>query len=387
MLPPFGWHAAVVQWQFAPVVTGGVVIAAALYLWGVIRVARRHPARPWPAWRTCMFLGALAVLVVATQSGVGSYDDVLFWDHMVQHLLLIMVIPPMLIAGQPITLLLHASRNPLHGWAIRVVRSPAASLLTWPPFGFAAYTIVVVGAHLTGLANTIETSQAIHNAEHVVFLVVGYLFFLPVLGHEPIRWRLSYPARFMILALAMPVDTFTGLILGYGNAGTPGVPLAGRPAWAPGPVDDLHLGGAVMWIGGDAIMFGLMMLVFLMWARDEQSSLSGHGWLEAARRANLASLVGSGAGGTGGPASEPSAAGAGAATGRNQPPGQATTAAVSGASQPGTPVRAAEPATAGSEDWSGRHGIDDDDEHLAAYNAYLARLAEAQAQEQARRRP
>lgn len=52
MLRPFGWQAVVAVWQFAPVVTGAVVVAAGLYLWGVRRVARRHPARPWPAWRT-----------------------------------------------------------------------------------------------------------------------------------------------------------------------------------------------------------------------------------------------------------------------------------------------------------------------------------------------
>ena len=101
MLPPFGWSAVVTQWQFAPVVTAFAVVFAALYGWGVVRVARRHPARPWPLWRTGMFAGGLAVIVIATQSGVGAYDDVLFWDHMVQHLMLLMVAPPLLIAGQP----------------------------------------------------------------------------------------------------------------------------------------------------------------------------------------------------------------------------------------------------------------------------------------------
>jgi putative copper resistance protein D len=135
MLPPFGWEAAVSRWQFAPVVTGSVILAAGLYLWGARRVARRHPARPWPAWRTAMFLGGLAVVVAATQSGIGTYDDVLFWDHMVQHLMLIMIAPPLLIAGQPVTPLLHATRNPLHTWAKRFVRSPAISFLTWPVLG------------------------------------------------------------------------------------------------------------------------------------------------------------------------------------------------------------------------------------------------------------
>ncbi len=247
MLPPFGWEAAVSRWQFAPVVTVLVVIAAGLYLWGARRVARRHPVRPWPRWRTAMFLGGLAIVVVATQSGIGAYDDVLFWDHMVQHLMLIMVAPPLLIAGQPVTLLLHASRNPLHTWTKRVMRSRVVGFLTWPVFGFLAYSAAIAGAHLTDLANLVETNQTLHNAEHATFLLVGYLFFLPILGHEPIRWRLSYPVRFVILVLIMPVDTFTGLVLGYGNAGTPGIAAGPRPAWAPELMQDLH------WAGSDHV--------------------------------------------------------------------------------------------------------------------------------------
>jgi putative copper resistance protein D len=350
MLPPFGWEAAVSRWQFAPVVTGFVVIAAGLYLWGARRVARRHPARPWPPWRTAMFLGGLAVVVVATQSGIGAYDDVLFWDHMVQHLMLIMVAPPLLIAGQPVTLLLHASRNPLHTWAKRAVRSRVVSFLTWPVLGFVAYSAAIAAAHLTDLANLVATNESVHNAEHAAFLLVGYLFFLPILGHEPIRWRLSYPVRFVILVLVMPVDTFTGLVLGYGNAGTPGVPPGPRPVWAPGLVQDLHWGGAIMWVGGDAIMFGLMMIVFLVWSRDERPAASGRGWLEAARKASMASLV----------AAHPAASAPG--------PG----------GQPADPA-ANDPADrdpAADGDWSGPGGIDDD-EHLAAYNAFLARLNES----------
>ncbi len=348
MLRPFGWQAVITVWQFAPIVTSAVVILAGLYLWGVLRVAQRHPARPWPAWRTGMFLGGLAVVVLATESGIGAYDDVLFWDHMVQHLMLIMIAPPLLIFGQPITLLMHASRNPLHSWAKRILRSPVASFLTWPVFGCVAYAVAVCAAHLTGLANLVETNQTIHNAEHALFLVIGYLFFLPILGREPIRWRLTYPVRFIILVLMMPVDTFTGLVLGYGTAGTPGVPSGPRPAWAPAPVQDLHLGGAVMWIGGDAIMFGLMMLVYMMWSLDGRAATSGHGWLEAARRASLASLI----------AAHPApraAAGDGSEGAEDAEAGTAP-AAVS---------------------WDGRGGIDDD-EHLAAYNAFLARLNEAE---------
>ncbi|MGD0377280.1 MAG: cytochrome c oxidase assembly protein [Streptosporangiaceae bacterium] len=350
MLPPFGWSAVVTVWQFAPIVTGFTAVAAVAYLWGVVRVARRHPARPWPAWRTAMFLGGLAVVVLATQSGIGAYDDVLFWDHMVQHLMLLMAAPVLLIFGQPVTLLLHASRNPLHTWTKRVVRSRVVSFLTWPVFGFAAYAVAVVAAHLTGIANLVEANQAVHNAEHAGFLIIGYLFFLPIIGSEPIRWRLSYPVRFIILVLAMPIDTFTGLMLGYGSAGTPGVTAAGRPAWAPSPVADLHAGGAVMWVAGDGLMFALMMIVYMLWSMDDRAAVSGHGWFEAARRTNLASLVASQS--ARGVSGRPDGAVGSQASAEPQPASAAAT-------------------------WRDGPGGIDDDEHLAAYNAFLASLNEA----------
>ncbi len=349
MLPAFGWHAVLTQWQFAPVVTVAVTVAAAGYLWGAWRVARRHPARPWPWWRIVAFLGGLAVVVLATQSGIGAYDDVLAWDHMVQHLLLLMVAPPLLVAGQSVTLLLHASRNPLHTWAKRAVRSRTATFLTWPPFGLALYCATIVGTHLTALSRLILQNQTLHNAEHVFYLIVGYLFFLPLLGHEPIKWRVPYPIRLLILALAMPIDTFTGLVLLYANQGDV-VPTDQRPPGAPAPVQDLHWAGAVMWVGGDALMLLYMMIVLWMWARDDRSSLGG--WLEGARRSNFEELVG----------------------------GQArTTAAVpqhqGGPEAPGQP----EPTAAAQ-------GAIDDDEHLAAYNEYLARL-NAAAPESGRQQP
>ena len=354
MLPPFSLSAAATQWQFAPIVTAVAAVAVGLYGWGVIRVARRHPARPWPLWRTCMFLVGMLVLVLATESGIGSYDDLLFYDHMIQHLMLLMVVPPLLIAGQPLTLLLHASRNPLHSWTKLVLRSRLASFLTWPVFGAVTYAVAVTASHLTALATDLERNQTAHDAEHALFVLVGYLFFLPILGNEPIRWRLSYPVRLVVLILLMPVDTFTGLELGYGSTSSPGLSAGLRPAWAPSPVSDLHLGGAVMWIGGDAIMFGLMMLVFLMWSRDERAAVSGRSFFERARQANLATLIAS---------NQPVPAEAGTA----RPGAPAASAAAAVAAAPATAASSGQPAP------DSRGGVDDD-EHLAAYNAYLARL-------------
>jgi putative copper resistance protein D len=330
-LPPFSWLEVVSRWQFAPVATAFAVMAAGLYLWGVLRVRRRHPARPWPLHRTALFFGGLAIVVIATQSGIGSYDDVLFWDHMVQHLLLLMVAPPMLVVGRPATLLLHASRNPLHTWAKKSLRSRVVAGLTWPAFGVALYTATIVGTHLTGFMNLVMTNAAVHDGEHALYLTAGYLYFLPLIGREPIRWRVSYPSRIFLLFIAMPVDAFTGLVLGSERSNPfPGLAQA-RPSWAPSPVDDVHIAGAVMWVGGAGIMFALVMAVFFAWSREMRSD-GGLGWLESARRANFATLV--------------------------RAPQDANASR-------GGPPRAASASDTESVD---------DDEHLAAYNAFLARI-------------
>ena len=169
-----------------------------------------------------------------------------------------------------------------------------------------------------------------HNAEHGLYLVVGYLYLLPLIGSEPIRWRLSYPIRLIFLFIAMPVDAFTGVALGsYSSDPFPVTSGMRSRTWGPSPLDDVHIGGAVMWVGGSAIMFVLIMFTFLAWTRQSQS-VDSRGWLETARRVNLEQLT----------ASQQAVA----------------------ASAPG-----ARPTRPPSD-------IDEDEDQLAAYNAFLARI-------------
>jgi putative copper resistance protein D len=352
-LPPFTYAAILTRWQFAPVVTAAVVIFGGLYLWGALRVRRRHPARPWPVPRSVAFFLGLLVIVLATQSGIGTYDDVLFYVHMYQHLMLIMVAPPLLVAGQPVTLLLHASRNPVHTWAKKVLRSRPVQAITWPGVGIVAYAVTIIGTHLTSFMNLVLTNNTVHDLEHVLYLVVGYLYFLPLVGREPIRWKVSYPLRLFLLFLAMPVDAFTGVVLG--SEGSNPFPALRATSWGPSPLNDVHEGGAVMWIGGAAIMFVMIMVVFLGWTRDSRPT-GGMGWLESARRANMAARFAETASGSVPAATGATANGAAAASGA---------AAAPGAAGPGT----------GAGPSGRRNGnLDEDEEQLAAYNAYLARI-------------
>jgi putative copper resistance protein D len=190
-LTPLTAGDALTAWQFVPPVSAALIMLTAAYLSAVRVAAKRYPARAWPASRTAAFLAGLAVIAVATQGSVGSYDDVLFSAHMVQHLLLIMVAPPLLIFGRPVTLLLRVTRGWTRARVRKVLKSPMVSFLTWPPVAVTLYAAVVIGTHLSPLMNLVLENAAVHDAEHALYLMTGYLYFLPIVGSEPIRWRTS----------------------------------------------------------------------------------------------------------------------------------------------------------------------------------------------------
>jgi cytochrome c oxidase assembly factor CtaG len=258
--------AVVTTWQFVPQVSVPLALCAALYLTGTRTVARRHPARPWPRARSAAFLAGLAAVAVAIQGSDGVYDDVLLRAHMVQHLLLIMAAPPLLVYGRPVTLLLHATRNPWHARVIRVLRSRAAAALTWPPFCVALYAAVVLGTHLTPL---ILATGWLHDGEHLAYLVAGYLFFLPVVGSEPARWRPPLFGRYLLLLAAMPADIVTGAAL-----------MVARPFGGYGAAD-VHAAGVIMLAGSEVIMTALAVLLAANLVRSPASPRRVSGGLEA----------------------------------------------------------------------------------------------------------
>ena len=281
-VPPLTFGRLFTQWQWHPVSALVTLILIAGYAAGVYVVRRR--GKPWPAVRTLAWFLAVALLVLATAGGIAVYSDALFWMHMVAHLVLIMVVPLGLIWGRPLDLAIAASGS--KGPALeRTFHGPAVSLITFPLLTLGLYAVVIAGTHLTDFMNTMMMHPWLHGLESAIYVVVGVLFFAPLVSSTPLRWQLSEPMRIMLMVLAMPVDTFTGVVLGQTSTFPWPMMAMMRPAWAPDPIDDLHAGGAVMWIGGDAIMAILMGVAAVAWVRAAGSGESSElgGWLSAAR--------------------------------------------------------------------------------------------------------
>jgi putative copper resistance protein D len=274
-------------WQLDAIAVAVLALAAVLYLTGVGLVATRRDER-WPARRTVSFFAGLAVCLFATNGSIAVYDQVLFTAHMAGHLALVMLAPVLLVAGHPLSLAVAAAgparRERLQG----VARGRVVSFLTAPPVALAAYAAVIVGSHLTGLMDTIMRNTWAGQVEHLVYVLVGCQFFVLVVGDEPIRWRLAAPARWLLLAIAMAVDTFTGIVLMQGTTAIRLVPSS----LDVDPLSDTHTGGAIMWFGGDAIMALVMVVLVVNWLRVVERQPVSRGWLEQARSAAFAENTG-----------------------------------------------------------------------------------------------
>lgn len=255
--------------EFAALPTAALLVAGALYLWGVWRVNRLQPRHRWPMTRTLAFLAGLALTLVALESFLGVYDDVLFWDHMVQHLMLIMMAAPLLAVGCPVLLAWRATTGRAHISLTRALRSAPARFLDHPLVAFIIYAIVIPVSHLTSFYNDTLTHESLHDAEHVLFLVAGYIFWRPVVGHEPSAHRLHPGIRLAYLAFAVSVDTFVGLTLTQTTHEIFNAYIAQHRNWGPSLVTDLHLGGVIMWLGGDSLMLIAMIPVAVAWVRYE----------------------------------------------------------------------------------------------------------------------
>jgi cytochrome c oxidase assembly factor CtaG len=261
-------------WSGDPLPWIGIVLAITLYLAAVRIVDRAHPANPVPRRRIAAWLAGVAVVALALVSAVHIYAGSLFTVHMVQHLLLAMVAPPLLALGAPVTLTLRAaSVNLRRSILLPVLHSWPVKAMSWPPVGWTFFAVVMWATHFSPLYNAALENQALHSAEHLLYLIAGVLFWWPVIGADPIRWRLSPIARMAYLAAQMPFNTAVGLAIYYAPAILyPHYALLGR-TWGPDPLTDQQVAGIVMWGLGDVILLGAVVLAIEAWLRaDEKRS-------------------------------------------------------------------------------------------------------------------
>ena len=247
-----------------------LAIGAALYVIGVRRLAAR--GRRWPPARSLAFGAGLAVLAVASQSGLGRYDTVLFSLHVLQHVLLGMLAPLLLVLGAPVTLALQASARPTQRTLLRVVHSRPVAVLTHPLVAWSLFAGTLFGLYFSPLFELSLRNDLVHAATHLHFLAVGLLFFWPAVGLDPQRRPLPHPARLLFVVLAVPFHAFLGLAVLASRANPIGADVYGAVArtWGPTLLEDQRVGAGILWALGDLLGVVAGGVVVAQWVRADE---------------------------------------------------------------------------------------------------------------------
>lgn len=290
-------------WPVPPTVLLGCLAAEILYFrgWAVLvkAVQAKEAARTrnssvstisevdryqWNSWlwRGTSFLGAVFVFLLAASAPIDNLASQFFWVHMIQHLLLIVVMPPLLVAAAPLLPLWLG----LPGPARKLIRLPAKKLkvgrisyqiVHWLRHPVITCVLLIIGIwvwHWPPLYDLALTNYAIHDwCEHTVFLAVSVLFWSQVIPSPPLRPRLNYPGRIACVGIAIAQNVVLAALIGF--AQTPlYAPYVHLAALAGGfsALQDQQLGAGIMWTVGDlpfGIAFSILVHRWLSLQMDE----------------------------------------------------------------------------------------------------------------------
>ena len=244
----------------------GIAALAALYVWRTKSGSGQKHSSGLRAANAAAFASGLLLLFLSLNGPLHDLsDDYLFSAHMVQHLLLTLAIPPLLIAGTPGWMLRPALRYP--------ALASAAGFITRPIVCFTVFNLVIIGWHLPPLYNLAMRNHSVHIVEHLMFLVASVLMWWPFLSPLPELPRLSYPGQMLYsFLMSIPMSVVAITITMADHILYPAYAAAPRVV-ALTPMEDQLTGGLIMWIPGGFIFVIIMTVVFFKWnARGEDST-------------------------------------------------------------------------------------------------------------------
>src|SRR6185295_20191090 len=242
------------SWSFEPLPLLTLALTALVYARGWRQLHRQIPHR-FPRWRLVSFFGGIATLFLALLSPLDAFAGLLLQVHMIQHLLLMMIAPPLLLLGMPYLPLLC-------GLPRKFVREAFGPFLVWPAlrsFGHQLTHPIVCGIaylaastlwHLPLLYELALRSKFWHQFEHACFIGAALLFWWPVIQPWPSRPHWPRGAMIPYLLLADLQNTALAAFLSFYDCVLyPSYESAPR-LWNISVLSDQAAAGAIMWVPG-----------------------------------------------------------------------------------------------------------------------------------------
>lgn len=245
----------------------GLVSLWLLRQWRVVAHRRKGGSERTTGAQDLAFIGGLAAMFLSLNGPLHDISDYyLFSGHMVQHLVLTIVSPPLLLLGTPGWMLRPALAVPGIGAMARTLTTPKAAYVT--------FNLVLAGWHLPPLYNAAMFFHEVHIIQHLMFIAASVIMWWPLLSPLPELPRLSYPGQMLYsFLMTLPMTIVSIYIVYASHVLYPAYASAPR-LWGLSPLEDQRLGGLIMWIPGGLFFYVIASVVFYRWqqtARDDRA--------------------------------------------------------------------------------------------------------------------
>jgi len=270
-------RAALSSWDWRPEVIIVLLMFGTLFLLGWRKLsAISGPPKNWRSlgarWRPISYISGLLVIGIALMSPIEVLVQQLFFVHMIQHLLLIMVAPILLLLPNPMPFVLWglppSARLAVGDWLNSILNkgSPigrALRKLTNPLVVWFIMIAFIIGWHDPIMYNAALRNELVHDIEHVTMFVAGMLFWWTVTGAGPrLHKNLSRPAKIAFVLAAIPPNMALGVVLSFAQAPIYSYYSDMPRLWGISVMDDQRFSGIIMWIPG-SMMYLMAALVLI----------------------------------------------------------------------------------------------------------------------------
>jgi cytochrome c oxidase assembly factor CtaG len=272
-LPPFTLGRGL-QWSTDPFFLVACLLGLGLYGWGVVRLRRRGDQ--WSAGRTVAYVVGVLTVALVMCTKLNDYGMVMFSVHMVQHMIISMLSPILILLGAPVTLALRAlpvagkGRKGPRELLLMLLHSRYMRIITHPAFTIPMFIASLYVLYFTPLFDTLMGSRAGHIGMMVHFFAVGVVFFWPIMGIDPGPHRPGYVMRMLELFAGMPFHAFFGIALMM--ASEPMVSTFQHPAASLGidALSDQNAAGGIAWAFSEIPSVLVLIALLFQWYRSEQ---------------------------------------------------------------------------------------------------------------------
>jgi cytochrome c oxidase assembly factor CtaG len=260
----------VTEWRFEPVATMAILVAAALYIAGLVSLRRRDIR--WPAWRSWCFFGlGLGSYAVVNLGFLGVWSTDLRFAFTTRIALLLFAVPALISLGAPVAM----ARLVLGGAALRRLNAVLRSLpirvignaVFAPIFALAVFMVFV-----TPLAGTVRQSTLAQTILSVAVPVVGLLMVLPVIEQTNQRTSFFITVEFLLVFVELILDAIPGILIRLNDHILDGVgPVLGAvPDWFPSRLRDQQLSGDLLWFIAEVSDIPILILLFVRWSKVDR---------------------------------------------------------------------------------------------------------------------